>query len=193
MTLLTLHYNRNLWNKNTKPARDFHKELLPRLKFHNPALPIKVETANDGRLELTFESADQTTLAKLDSSRSPDELKDLAFKEAWSKVQSKPVPDVNAGSPSSASPAQPTFTRQVTLELGQQHSEQIWRWFQSTTNCEDFPEDPIDSARMEELRIFFEKAEEDRQRVKAGMDAMRKQKADLKKAREAAERLANEA
>ena len=45
---------------------------------------------------------------------------------------------------------------------------------------------------MERMNEFFAQAEVDRQRVKAGMDEIRKQREELKKAREAAARMANE-
>ena len=45
---------------------------------------------------------------------------------------------------------------------------------------------------MSRLNEFFAQAEVDRQRVKAGMDAIRKERDELKKARDAASRMANE-
>lgn len=45
---------------------------------------------------------------------------------------------------------------------------------------------------MQRLSVFFEQSEKDRQLVKAGRDAIAKEKAELRKAKEAAERMSAE-
>ncbi|KIY00287.1 uncharacterized protein Z520_03972 [Fonsecaea multimorphosa CBS 102226] len=196
LTRLSLQYDRKQWNKSTRPARIFQKDHLPRLKYHNPGLPVRVEQG-PSRLQLTFESADQQALKELERS-SLETSDDGEYREMWSEIEttSKPSNETTSTAPvssSQTSPATPIFTRSVELRLGPHQPGSIWKWFQNTTKCEDFPENPEENEQMERLKEFFAKAEEDRQRVKAGIDAIRKQKEDLKKAREAAERMANEA
>ncbi|KIW96337.1 uncharacterized protein Z519_03406 [Cladophialophora bantiana CBS 173.52] len=194
LTRLSLQYDRKQWNKSTRPARIFQKDHLPRLKYHNPALPIRVEQG-PSRLQLTFESADQHALREMERT-SLERSNDGEYRETWTEIEAKsqPVEETTASTSSSlASPATSIFTRSVELRLGPHQPGSIWKWFQNTTKCEDFPENPEENEQMERLNEFFVKAEEDRQRVKAGMDAIRKQKEDLKRAREAAERMANEA
>lgn len=78
------------------------------------------------------------------------------------------------------------------MDVARKRPGQIWHWFKKTTKCEDIPISQEDMELMRRLNAFFQKAEIDRQRVKAGIDEMRKQKEDLRKAREAAERLTSE-
>ncbi|KIW24976.1 uncharacterized protein PV07_10652 [Cladophialophora immunda] len=196
LTRLSLQYDRKQWNKSTRPARIFHKDHLPRLKYHNPGLPIRVEQG-PSRLRLTFESADQQALRVLEGT-SLETSNDGEYRETWTAIETKSqgsdeTATSTSPSSSSTSPATSIFSRSVELRLGPHQPGSIWKWFQNTTKCEDFPEDPEENEQMERLKEFFAKAEEDRQRVKAGMDAIRKQKEDLKRAREAAERMANEA
>ncbi|KAH0830778.1 hypothetical protein FOPE_02125 [Fonsecaea pedrosoi] len=196
LTRLSLQYDRKQWNKSTRPARIFQKDHLPRLKYHNPGLPIRVEQG-PRRLQLTFESADQQALRELEKT-SLETSNDGEYRETWTEIEAKSQASdqtTSSASPSSSSNPTPTstFTRTVELRLGPHQPGSIWKWFQNTTRCEDYPENPEETEQMERLKEFFARAEEDRQRVKAGMDAIRKQKEDLKRAREAAERMANEA
>ncbi|OAP57959.1 hypothetical protein AYL99_07049 [Fonsecaea erecta] len=196
LTRLSLQYDRKQWNKSTRPARIFQKDHLPRLKYHNPGLPIRVEQG-PSRLHLTFESANQQALRELEIT-SLESSSDGEYREMWTEIEAKSQSsnDTPAAASLSSSPttdATSIFTRSVELRLGPHQPGNIWKWFQNTTKCEDFPENPEENEQMERLKEFFAKAEEDRQRVKAGMDAIRKQKEDLKRAREAAERMANEA
>ncbi|KAJ9608108.1 hypothetical protein H2200_007096 [Cladophialophora chaetospira] len=189
LTRLDLHYDRKQWNKSTRPARTLHKEHLPRLKYHNPGLPIRVEQG-PGRLHLTFESADQNALSELETT-SLETSNEGEFRATWSEVEtkSKTASEATASSPSSADS---TFTRSVELRLGPHQPRSIWSWFQAATKCDPVPPNPEETAQMEKLDEFFVQAEIDRQRVKAGMDAIRKQKEELQKARDAAARMANE-
>ncbi|EXJ72978.1 uncharacterized protein A1O5_04127 [Cladophialophora psammophila CBS 110553] len=193
LTRLSLRYDRKQWNKSTRPARIFQKDHLPRLKYHNPALPIRVEQG-PSRLQLTFESTDQHALREMERT-SLERSNDGEYRETWTEIEAKsqPVEETTTSTSSLTSPATSIFTRSVELRLGPHQPGSIWTWFQNATRCEDFPENPEESEQMERLNEFFVKAEEDRQRVKAGMDAIRKQKEDLKRAREAAERMVNEA
>ncbi|EXJ63956.1 hypothetical protein A1O7_00291 [Cladophialophora yegresii CBS 114405] len=190
LTRLSLQYDRQQWNKSTRPARIFHKEHLPRLKYHNPGLPITVEQG-PGRLQLTFESADQEALNELEST-SLETSSDGEYRATWSPIEAKSQAGSEAPTPSPASSAGSAFTRSVELRLGPHQPGSLWNWFQTATKCEPFPENPEETAQMDRLKEFFAQAEIDRQRVKAGMDAIRKQKEELKKARDAAARMANE-
>ncbi|KIX02080.1 uncharacterized protein Z518_08019 [Rhinocladiella mackenziei CBS 650.93] len=189
---LCLRYPLRAWNKEMQAARGFKKDHLPRLKYHNPTLPIKVEDSTALQLDLTFESNDESTLSALEKRQLPVEPDTIEYQESWSKVESKPLPAANAKAPSTPSPPQPIFMRRVTLNLAQQPSQRIWKWFQKTTNCEDFPEEPEWTALMKRLEEFAKQSEIDRQLVKAGRDAVKKQQEELKKARETAERITNE-
>lgn len=139
-------------------------------------------------MELTFESTDEASLEVLKNQNDNKQ-----YGDEWSEVQSKPQSAVDASAPSSASPSLPIFTRNGTLPLNDKDPKDIWRWFQKTTSCKDVTRTEQDEILRRQLQAFSVKAAHDRQLVKAGMDDLRKQKADLKRAREAAERLTSEA
>ena len=83
--------------------------------------------------------------------------------------------------------------RTVTMGLRGHGPDTIWEWFKQRTGCQKVPESQEDIQARKRLDEFFAKAELDRQRVKAGVDAMRKEKEDLKRARGEAEKLQAEA
>lgn len=151
-----------------------------------------MEDGSGSRLQLSFESPNQEALAALETNFSEDLNNDGVFKETWSEIESESEPRATSKTPSPTPIPKSTFTRHVSLSLAEQQPNDIWKWFQKTTKCEDVPETPEETAEMERLRVLFEKSEEDRQRVKAGIDALRKQQAELKRAREAAERMLSE-
>jgi len=189
LTRLNFQYDRQQWNKSTRPARIFHKEYLPRLKYHNPALPIRIEQG-PARLQLTFESVDQEALNYLETI-ALDTSTDGDYRADWTVVE----PKGSSGGTSTAAAAPPKdsiYTRSVALRLGPHQPKSIWNWFQNATKCEEFPDNPEENEQVERLNAFFAQAEIDRQRVKAGMDAIRQQRKELKQAREAAARSANE-
>lgn len=143
-------------------------------------------------MELTFESANPASLEALQNKPWEGQKEDIKFKEEWTEIKAIPLPAADASSPSSTSPRSPVFTRNARLDINGQRSKEIWRWFQKTTSCSDVPVAPEDADLRNRLQAFFQKAEIDRRLVKAGVDEMNKQKEELKKAREAAERLTSD-
>jgi hypothetical protein len=140
---------------------------------------------------LTFESPDQASLNEIEklSMESSDEG---VYKAEWSPAE--PKPQVTASSTQQLPQASQSFyTRSVSLTLGPHQPKSLWQWFQNATRCENFPENPEETQQMDQLQEFFKQSEADRQRVKAGMDAIRKQKEDLKRARDAAAAMAGDA
>ena len=108
----------------------------------------------------------------------------------WSKIE--PKAQISAQGPSASSNTEPTFTRSVELGTRFQQATSIWQWFETATNCTAVTASPEENAQMDQLNEFLARADVDRQRVKAGRDAERKQREELKKAREAAARMTNE-
>ncbi|KIW16395.1 hypothetical protein PV08_06447 [Exophiala spinifera] len=185
LTRLTMKYPRTEWSLSNQGPRMFAKDSLPRLKYHNPSLPIRVEDTQASTLELTFESTDKAALETLQKRIDSEKLED-----EWTEIQTKlqEPTDLN-----STSTPLPIFTRNGILALKGKHSREIWRWFQHKTACKDVSISPQDELLRRKLQDTARKSEADRVLVKAGMDALRKQQAELKKAREAAERLTSEA
>lgn len=163
----------------------FAKDSLPRLKYHNPTLPIRVEDTPSSTLELTFESTDKASLETLQQRTGSEKLED-----EWTEIQT--MPQAPPDQSSTSTPAT-IFTRNGILGLKGKHSREIWSWFRHKTACKDVSISPQDENLRRKLQGTACKSGADRILVKAGMDALRKQQAELKKAREAAERLTSEA
>lgn len=99
-------------------------------------------------------------------------------------------------SSSSTNPPQPQtiYTRTVTLPAFRSSPQSIWRWIMKGTGCETYQRQMSTEEQKErgELQSFFRKADIDRKRVKEGLDKVKREKQELKLAREAADRLASE-
>jgi hypothetical protein len=85
------------------------------------------------------------------------------------------------------------YTRSVTLGLSQRSGQQIWSWFRQRTQCTRVEMSDKDLKERAELASFFAQSDIDRQKVKEGREAVRKEKADLQRARGEADRLKQEA
>jgi hypothetical protein len=150
------------------------------------------DSTTKSNLELTFESNDRSSLEALRNKPWADPKDVDRFKDQWTEIESKPQPAADPKAPSTTSPPSPAFTRNARLNLGKEGAPEIWKWFKKTTSCQEVTMSAQDEELRRELQSFFQKAEKDRQLVKAGIEAMRKEKQELKRAREAAERLTSE-
>ncbi|KAL2431597.1 hypothetical protein ABEF95_012199 [Exophiala dermatitidis] len=194
LTRLLLRFPHGEWRKPVHGPRLFAHDHLKRLKYHNPALPIRVESSPRSQLEVTFESTDRTTLESLETATESGSVSESTkFKQEWTNIESKPQPAADPSAPSTTSPPVETFTRRAIVDVAGKRPAQIWQWLKKTTNCEELRPSQEDVELMKRLNAFFQKADIDRKRVKAGIDEMRKQKEELRKAREAAERMTSEA
>ncbi|KAK5958285.1 hypothetical protein OHC33_000127 [Knufia fluminis] len=108
------------------------------------------------------------------------------------KVKAQPVAD--ASSPQTTSPPQTTYSRSLTIPLaGVRHTE-IWNWIRQHTGLPDHRRIPApEMAEWQKVADHNRQAAKDRKLVKTGIDAMKREQLELKKAREAAERMAAEA
>jgi hypothetical protein len=85
------------------------------------------------------------------------------------------------------------YTRSVTLGLNKRSVDDIWKWFSERTRCTDVEISQADANERAELDRFFEQSTIDRELVREGREAVRKEKADLERARGDADRLKQEA
>jgi hypothetical protein len=97
----------------------------------------------------------------------------------------EPSPHAKAGST--------LFTRSVTLGLRDRSAGNIWAWFSDRTCCTPVPRSAEDIDELRKLGEFFKQSAIDRQRVKEGRDAVKKEKEDLARARGEANKLKEEA
>lgn len=108
------------------------------------------------------------------------------------KTKAQPAPDPSA--PQTTSPPETVYTRTVTLPLGGLRDNEIWLWIRQQLKIHH--KKSLEGHEAQEwigLKEHRSKAEQDRRRVKEGMDAMKKEQMELKRAREAAARMAAEA
>jgi Mitochondrial ribosomal protein L51 / S25 / CI-B8 domain len=250
-----------------KGAREFWRNHLRRLKFHNAALPITVDYTEADltapiTLSLKFEHKDPEVLEKIGGNvaglaRTPqrrraaqpvlmnemteDEKEALArqqspnFREApvdWKKQDDPLEADAQEAAEQAAieaeatptTPARPEatekspsdvdlsnlssdavvpspnaragsilYTRSVTLGLRNRSAGNIWTWFSDRTRCTPVPRSAEDIGELRKLGEFFKQSAIDRERVKEGRDAVRKEKEDLARARGEANKLKEEA
>lgn len=85
------------------------------------------------------------------------------------------------------------YTRTVTLGLRHRTADEIWAWFSQRTRCTELEMSDVDMREQAELDLFFRQSAIDRELVKEGREAVRKEKADLQRARGDADRLKQEA
>ena len=134
---------------------------------------IEAETATETPTEMPTESSEAAPPADTDLSSLPSDAV-------------VPSPSASKGGPT-------LYTRSITLGLRERSSEEIWKWFESRTKCTDVPKSEEDSREEETLALFFKQSAIDRQYVKEGRDAVRKEKADLQRARGESDLLKSEA
>ncbi|KAK5045977.1 hypothetical protein LTR84_008763 [Exophiala bonariae] len=176
--------------KQISGAWSFIRNALPSIKYHNPSLAIRVQTADAPTLGITFESQDRKALQSLDQRDEGAQSMSGRFKYSWSKVQPK-TQTAQAGA--SVDSSEQSYTRQVQADVSDQPHKAIWEYVKFVTKCEAAPEaTPEEQTMMKEWKDTLSFGGQDRKRVKAGIDEIRREKEELRKAREAAERMTTE-
>ncbi|RVX76040.1 hypothetical protein B0A52_00397 [Exophiala mesophila] len=167
----------------------FIKELLPRLKYHNPTLPISVQSVGEQpSLELTFASNQHGILSAIESQAKSSDPAQVQAR--WSDIETSDSPAAETSTPKSS---QSSYQRVLSANLSGHQVETIWDFVQGVTGAKEAPAPTTEELeQMQRLNEFFEQSEKDRQLVKAGRDAIAKEKAELRKAKEAAERMSAE-
>jgi hypothetical protein len=145
------------------------------------------------------EVADSTTKASADKTLSHEET-DISSPD---NTHEEKTPDITATvfndevvpstSSTTAKGAPASYTRAITLGLSHRSADEIWNWFSQRTRCTDVEKSESDVKEEAELEKFFAQSAIDRQRVQEGREAVKKEKADLQRARGEADRLKQEA
>lgn len=113
-----------------------------------------------------------------------------ASKTSVGAITTKAQPAADPSAPSTTSPPVTMFQRSVTLGLRGRNAWDIWSWFQGVTKARPYKLNREERSGLRGERSFQEKASKDRERVKIGVDAMKREKEELRRAKEAAERSA---
>ncbi|KAK2776956.1 hypothetical protein FQN52_001277 [Onygenales sp. PD_12] len=174
VTRLHLTYARKIYEGH-QGARKFWRICLPRLKFHNPALPVTVkqtlDQAGPAMLSIYFN--------KTAAAAAP------AADETGAAQSSQEVLDALAPAPTESEVVK-------TIDVKNKDVRAIWAQFKAATGAEDLPITPEDQAEIDEMNRLNAKSELDRKQVAENMQAIRDQEKLLEAAREDVKRLREE-
>ncbi|KKF97261.1 hypothetical protein CFIMG_002818RA [Ceratocystis fimbriata CBS 114723] len=175
VTRIHMDFARNIRGGHMGP-RKFWQEILPRLKYHNPLVPMIVcrRLANEGPATMTIYLRKSTSETAPESDGS-DLAKDSAPSAAL--VSSGVTPN---GVPAPA--PQPDETT-ITIDMKNLHTETILTKFLDATKAIAVEPTPEESKEIAEDRLMSGKAEIDRVRVKTLVDEQRRERDMLERAR----------
>lgn len=165
MTRLHLTYARKIYNGH-QGARHFWRNCLPRLKYHNPGIPMTVQqtTDQDGPAALTIYFAERvgsTATAIAGKTQVTD--------------KHAPVPGSNE--------------KTAVMDVKGLNWEEIWTRVQASTGAREVPASTEDEAELKRLQEISEKAVRDRERIQAMRQAKKDQERMLAEARGEVEKL----
>ncbi|KAJ5416074.1 hypothetical protein N7465_004769 [Penicillium sp. CMV-2018d] len=159
VTRLHLTYARKI-DQGHAGARHFWRNCLPRLKYHNPGVPMTVtQTSNQqGPAALTIYFAERAGSAATALANEKKVIDELA-----------PAPEANEQS--------------AVLDIKNRTYQQIWDRVQAMTNAKVVPANSEDIALSEKLAEIQKRSGPDRQRVQAIRQAKKDQERMLAEAR----------
>lgn len=138
----------------------------------------------------------QRQVSKIPAVTIPPHIAAVAPKDEITLV---PQPATDPAAPQTTSPPQPVYSRTLTLPLaGLRHHEIYW-WFKQPLKASGLfrygaRRTPLEEKmEISKLQAFKKRAQMDRIRVKKGVEAMKREEAELKKARESAAAMTAEA
>ncbi|KAH8131447.1 hypothetical protein ACSS6W_001787 [Trichoderma asperelloides] len=148
-------------------ARKFWKEYLPRLKYHNPSIPMIVNRHDQNQLPPTM----SIYLRKSDSSAA---------------ASSEPLAQPSS-SRTNLSKAQPPTAdeRVVHIDMSNKHSSHILEFFMAETRAVPLQPTNEEIAEMQALETLRKNADVDRERVRQLRLEKKKEEDMLKRARAA--------
>lgn len=159
VTRLHLTYARKI-DQGHAGARHFWRNCLPRLKYHNPGVPMSVtQTSNQqGPAALTIYFAERVGSAATALANEKKVIDELA-----------PAPEANEQS--------------AVLDIKNRTYQQIWDRVQAMTNAKVVPANSEDIALSQKLAEIKKKSGPDRERVQAIRQAKKDQERMLAEAR----------
>ncbi|KAJ5777741.1 hypothetical protein N7520_000987 [Penicillium odoratum] len=164
VTRLHLTYARKIYGGH-HGARLFWRQCLPRLKYHNPGVPMTVQQTDEqeGPAALTIYFNER--------------LSSTATGIAGKQITDKHAPKPEAGEKS------------IVVDLKNLDPKEIWTRVQASTGAEDVPASEADVAEAKRLAAITEKAVGDRKRIQAMRQAKKDQERMLAEARGEVEKL----
>ncbi|KAJ5086904.1 hypothetical protein NUU61_008211 [Penicillium alfredii] len=165
VTRLHLTYARKIYGGH-QGARHFWRRCLPRLKYHNPGVPMTVRQTDeqDGPAALTIYFAQRASNA------------------ATALAADKKVTDSHAPAPESGEQAAVVNVKDLTYA-------EIWSRVQAATGAQGVSPTAEETQELKKLEDMRVKSEEDRKRVLGFREAKKDQERMIAEARKEVERL----
>ncbi|KAH0494317.1 hypothetical protein TgHK011_000941 [Trichoderma gracile] len=164
-------------------ARKFWKEYLPRLKYHNPAIPMIVnrhdQNQNPPTMTIYLRKPDSSSPATTSSSSSTAESSSHSSSE-----QSVAQPASSRTGLSKAQPPTPD-ERVVHIDMTNKHSSHILEFFMAETRAVPLQPTNEEIAEMQALETLRRNAEVDRERMRLLREEKKREEDMLKRARAA--------
>lgn len=184
--------NRTEQQEQEQKLREQIAAMNPDPRKGQPAAQPKSIAAQLGIQQLAFASDKPTPSPKdLKPVKLTPEILSHAPKD---EITVKAQPAADASSPQTTSPPQTIYARSLTLPLAGVRHHEIWNWIRQHTGLADHRRIPeAEGSAYKALVGHKKRAAKDRKLVNAGVQAMKREEMELKKAREAAERMAAEA
>ncbi|KAI0376164.1 CI-B8 domain-containing protein [Hypomontagnella monticulosa] len=171
------------WNDGHFGPRKFWKLCLPRLKFHNPAVPMLVNRTEDqsgpAKMSIYFRQASLTSDNTPSALTSKLSTLPLAQQPHSSIKNEHPAPEPEEGE------------RVVTIDMKGIHSDDILAEFMAKTGAVPVEPTPADNTLMMRIDERREKAVIDRAIVKKYIDDKRREERMLALAHQEAEAIKN--
>lgn len=165
VTRLHLTYARKIYGGH-QGARHFWRNCLPRLKYHNPGVPMSVQQTQDqdGPAALTIYFAEQAGSA------------------ATAIAGKNPVTDKHA-------PAPGDNEKTAVVDVKGLNFKEIWSRVKASTGAEEVRPNSEEEAELKRLRELSEQSAKDRQRIQSIQQAKKDQERMLAEARGQVEKL----
>ena len=141
ITRLHLTYARKIYGGH-QGARHFWRNCLPRLKFHNPAVPMTVRPTDeqDGPAALTIYFAEQASNA--------------------ASLTASQIDDKHAPAPSATE-------KSAVLDVKNLDYQQIWNKVKMVTGAQEIPATPEEESELRKFEQWQQQSEKDRVRMAA--------------------------
>ncbi|KKA27691.1 hypothetical protein TD95_002770 [Thielaviopsis punctulata] len=169
VTRIHMDFSRDMKGGHMGP-RKFWKDILPRLKYHNPSIPMLVcrRMIADGPATMTVYMRSSSSSSAPSTPDAPSTASVLS-----SGVSQNGVP----------APAPLADETAVTIDMKNLHTETILSKFLATTKAVPIEPTPEEEKEIADDKLMSGKAELDRVRVKSLVDEQRRERDMLERAR----------
>ncbi|KAG6360518.1 hypothetical protein INS49_011580 [Diaporthe citri] len=174
------------WNDGHMGSRKFWRENLPRLKYHNPDVPMIVnrthEQTGPATLSIYMSGDAPQQPAQIEGPTAPPPKRAVATTDAWRTIASS-----STGTASAPPPAEGETV--VTINMKNVRSAEILKQFLEKTGATEVEPSPEDQEEMARLLELQERAVYDKEVQKRYREKIQSEKRLLERARQEADAL----